>query len=52
MSDAADRDKRDGRILELWQMGWHRKAIAEVTGLTPQRVSQIVLSFGVRERRR
>ena len=40
------RAKRDGRIMELWQMGLDRREIATLVDLTPQRVSQIVRSFG------
>lgn len=36
--------RRDGHIRELWAMGWSKKKIAELVGLTPQRVTQIVRS--------
>jgi transcriptional regulator with XRE-family HTH domain len=32
--------------MELWQLGWSRRAIAERFDLTPQRISQIVNNFG------
>jgi hypothetical protein len=37
-----ERAKRDGRIRELYAMGWDRREIAAVFDLTPQRVDQIV----------
>jgi hypothetical protein len=37
---------RNEHIFELYQMGYDRQHIAEVVDLTPQRVSQIINSFG------
>jgi hypothetical protein len=42
----AEREKRNVGILELWEMGWSRASIAERFDITPQRVSQIVNTFG------
>jgi DNA-binding NarL/FixJ family response regulator len=42
----AQRDKRDTAILELWAMGLDRREIARRFDLTPDRISQIVLSYG------
>jgi hypothetical protein len=42
-----DRPKRDAHIMELWALGLTREEIGERVDLTPQRVSQIVHSFGV-----
>jgi hypothetical protein len=39
-----ERAKRDGRIRELWAMGWTRQELADEFDLTPQRVDQIVRS--------
>jgi hypothetical protein len=43
---AAEQAARNEHILELWAMGYGRKAIAAIVDLTPQRVSQIVNSWG------
>lgn len=43
---AAAIEQRNERILELWAMGASRGEIARLVDLTPQRVSQIVNSFG------
>jgi uncharacterized protein (DUF433 family) len=45
-------EARNTSILEKWQLGWTRGEIALYYNITPQRVSQIILSFGVRERTR
>lgn len=45
-SRVKDRAARNERIMELWEMGVPREEIAEKVDLTPQRVSQIVNSFG------
>jgi hypothetical protein len=45
-----EREKRNQHVLELWQMGYSRQEIAGRVDVTPQRVSQIVLSFGVEDR--
>ena len=37
-----ERAKRDGRIRELYAMGWTRQELADEFDLTPQRVDQIV----------
>jgi hypothetical protein len=37
-----ERAKRDGRLRELWAMGWTRQELADEFDLTPQRVDQIV----------
>lgn len=34
---------RDGHIKELYAMGWNKKKIAELVGLTVQRVHQIIV---------
>jgi hypothetical protein len=41
-----DRVARDEHIMELWEMGKPREEIAELMDLSPQRISQIVNSFG------
>lgn len=45
-NSAAIREKRDARILELWEAGVSCKDIAAAVDLTPTRVSQIVRRFG------
>jgi uncharacterized protein (DUF433 family) len=37
-----EREKRDGTIRELWEMGWSVQKIAERYDITAQRVHQIV----------
>lgn len=37
-----ERAKRDGRIRELYAMGWARQELADEFDVTPQRVDQIV----------
>ena len=39
---ATERAKRDGRIRELYAMGWNRQELADEFDLTRQRVDQIV----------
>ncbi len=46
-----ERKDRDIGIMEKWQLGWSREAIAEHYDLTVQRISQIVNSFGATFRR-
>jgi hypothetical protein len=41
-----EQESRNVRIMELWALGYSRQAIAERVDLTPQRISQIVNSFG------
>jgi hypothetical protein len=41
-----ERDKRDAAIMELHAMGLDRRTIARRFDLTPDRISQIVLSYG------
>lgn len=43
---AAEVEQRNERILELWALGASRAVIAREVDLTPQRISQIVNSFG------
>jgi hypothetical protein len=43
-------EERNASILEKWQLGWSRQKIAAYYGLTSARISQVVLSFGIRER--
>jgi hypothetical protein len=43
---AAEIAARNARIMELYAMGFGRRAIAKAVDLTPARVSQIVNSFG------
>jgi len=43
---AAEQAARNAHIMELYAMGYGRKAIATIVDLTPARVSQIVNSFG------
>jgi len=45
-------EARNESILEKWQLGWSKQEIADHYGLTPQRIGQVILSFGVRERTR
>lgn len=45
-ADKADRENRNEHVIELWAMGFDRHEIAELVDLTPQRISQIVNSFG------
>jgi len=44
------RRARDEQIMELYAMGLDRRAIARRFDLTPDRISQIVLSYGGRFR--
>ena len=46
------REKRDAAIMEKWAMGWDHRDLAWEFDLTPQRIGQIINSFGVRERER
>ena len=41
-----EKEKRAAGIMEKWEMGWSREAIAKHYDLSRQRVSQIVNSFG------
>ena len=43
---AESRKARDARIMEWWALGLSPREIAAEVDLTPQRVSQIVNSFG------
>jgi hypothetical protein len=43
---AAEIAARNAKILELFAMGFGRRAIAKAVDLTPQRVSQIVNALG------
>jgi hypothetical protein len=38
----SEREKRDGRIRELYAMGHSRRELADIFDLTPQRIDQIV----------
>jgi hypothetical protein len=40
------REKRNAEVMELWAFGYSRQQIARIVDLTPQRVGQIVSSFG------
>lgn len=42
----AEVEARRARVMELFAMGHGRRYIAEAVGITPQRVSQIVVAFG------
>jgi DNA-binding CsgD family transcriptional regulator len=41
-----DLERRNGRIHELWAMGYSRREIAQVVDLSPARISQIIADFG------
>lgn len=41
-----ERADRNVEVMELWAFGYSKKQIAVIVGLTPQRIGQIVNSFG------